>query len=226
MISRRLAIAYKAYVLGEKKFIERRLIADVMEKEFLRTYFGSNAEVNYIAKALIFEVQDKLLLKDLNNAINVLGTSDPTPIIIKFRRLIDQRNRENMKWNVLNLLDRLKNGNIILMILVSAFSLNIISGFDIERGIFIINILFLVLMTPLFIAPTIFIAYKGINKDFYITLILNIIIGCLILAGINIANYLVIIMLLIVKFQSLFVRLLWTKLPRYTKKYWNKNKDL
>ena len=225
-ISKRLGIAYKAYVLGEKKFIERKLIADEMEKEFLRTYFGSNPEVIYIAKALIFEVQDKLLLKDLNNAITKLGTSDLKPIITKFRRLIDQHDKNNIKLNIPNLLDRLKNRNLIVMILVSASSLNIISGFDIERGIFIINILFLILITPLFIAPTVFIAYKGINEVFFITLFLNITFGFLILAGISVANYLVIVILLIVLFQSLFIRLLRTTLPKYIEKYWTKYKDL
>ena len=50
MISRRLAIACWAYILGEKNFDKRGLIAVRMEEEFLLTYFSANAEITAVAR--------------------------------------------------------------------------------------------------------------------------------------------------------------------------------
>jgi curved DNA-binding protein CbpA len=87
-ISRRLEIAYRAFVVSEKCFKERKEIAKNMEQKFLETYFGSNEEILSIARKLIFIFNDKKLLRELNEAVNVLGTSDPDPIVAKFKVII------------------------------------------------------------------------------------------------------------------------------------------
>jgi curved DNA-binding protein CbpA len=99
IISRRLAIAYRAYILAEKKFNKRGLIAVTMEEEFLHTYFSSNAEIIEVARLLIFDVKNKALLKELNNAVTTLGTTDPAPILERFRSEIDMHRSTNLKTN-------------------------------------------------------------------------------------------------------------------------------
>mgnify|MGYP000507111509 CR=1 FL=1 len=88
-ISKRLEIAFKSYLLIEKNFVDRKLLAKTMEINFLQRYFGSNKEILSIVDVLIFDVSNKKLLRDLNAAICVLGTTDADPIISKFQREID-----------------------------------------------------------------------------------------------------------------------------------------
>ncbi|MDC1268329.1 DnaJ domain-containing protein [Gammaproteobacteria bacterium] len=93
-ISRRLGISYKSYIVLEKKFRHRKAIAEQMEREFLENYFGKNSQILRISKEIIFELNDKELLRELNRAISILGTSDPAPIINKFDTiLVVEKNR-------------------------------------------------------------------------------------------------------------------------------------
>jgi curved DNA-binding protein CbpA len=88
-ISSRLGVAYKAVLVSEKKFKDAELIAKKMEKEFLERYFGSNHRIQAIVATLIFDLNDKKMLKELNSAISILGTDDPTPIIKRFQNMIN-----------------------------------------------------------------------------------------------------------------------------------------
>lgn len=97
-ISRRLEIAYKAHIVDRKKFTEREEIAEEMEQQFLETYFSSNEKFLSLARKLIFEVNDKKLLKELNAAVSFLGTSDPEVILKRFREITTNQ-REEKKSN-------------------------------------------------------------------------------------------------------------------------------
>jgi curved DNA-binding protein CbpA len=88
-ISKRLEIAFKAYLLIEKNFVDRKFLAQTMENNFLQRYFGSNKKILSLVDALIFDVSNKKLLRDLNAAISVLGTTDADPIVLRFQREID-----------------------------------------------------------------------------------------------------------------------------------------
>ena len=90
-ISRRLGVAYKAVLVSEKRFKDAEKIAKKMEKEFLERYFGPNHRIQAIVSELIFGLNDKALLKELNSAISILGTKDPGPIIQKFQQEISRR---------------------------------------------------------------------------------------------------------------------------------------
>jgi uncharacterized protein YjgD (DUF1641 family) len=80
--------------VSEKCFKERKEIAKNMEQKFLETYFGSNEEILKIAKKLIFALDDKEVLRELNKAVSILGMSDPDPIVTKFNRKLDQKFHE------------------------------------------------------------------------------------------------------------------------------------
>ena len=92
-ISRRLGIAYKAILVSEKSFKDAEDIAKKIEREFLERYFGPNQRIQAIVSTLIFDLNDKALLKDLNHTISVLGTSDPDPIVRKFEREIERERK-------------------------------------------------------------------------------------------------------------------------------------
>lgn len=96
-ISWRLAYSYKANMISEKNYDLRNKIAKDMENRFLESYFGTNKEVLGFAKKLIFEVNDKVLLKQLNMAIMKLGDSSPYPIIEKLENDLRRRDSEENK---------------------------------------------------------------------------------------------------------------------------------
>ena len=89
-ISSRLGVAYKAVLVSEKRFKDAEKIANKMEREFLERYFGSNHRIQAIVSILIFDLNNKAILKELNSAISILGTKDPNPIIKKFQSEIDR----------------------------------------------------------------------------------------------------------------------------------------
>jgi curved DNA-binding protein CbpA len=95
-ISRRLGVAYKAILVTEKSFKDAGEIAKKMEREFLERYFGSNQKIQAIVSILIFDLNDKSLLRELNHTISILGTKDPDPIIQKFRREIDRERKSRL----------------------------------------------------------------------------------------------------------------------------------
>jgi curved DNA-binding protein CbpA len=84
-ISWRLSVAFKAHLLEGKDFRNRSEIAKEMEDNFLKTYFGSDKQILNLAKGLMFPILNKKLLRELNIAVNTLGTSDPDVIASRFR---------------------------------------------------------------------------------------------------------------------------------------------
>lgn len=85
-IAWRLAYSYRAYLLEIKDFEKRHQLADAIEAQFLKTYFGSNPLIVDFAKSLVFEGNKKAALV-LNEVIRVLGDKvDPIKIIINIRR--------------------------------------------------------------------------------------------------------------------------------------------
>ena len=89
-ISSRLGVAYKAVLVSEKKFKNAELVARKMEREFLERYFGSNHRIQAIVATLIFDLNNKTMLRELNSAISILGTDDLSPIIEKFQHKINR----------------------------------------------------------------------------------------------------------------------------------------
>jgi curved DNA-binding protein CbpA len=88
-ISSRLAFTFKAVLLESKAFDRRTEIAQKMEIEFLRLYFGDDPEILSFVKQLILK-GNKEAAKAVNDAIRVLGKS------IKAVDLISRVKREFM----------------------------------------------------------------------------------------------------------------------------------
>lgn len=80
-ISHLLAFSYRAGLLDLKAFEKRKELAEVVEKRFLQSYFGSNPEIVAFARELIF-AGNKAAAKTLNDAIRVLGSDIPADRII------------------------------------------------------------------------------------------------------------------------------------------------
>jgi curved DNA-binding protein CbpA len=79
--SKSLEYTYKVLLLEHKKFNERNELAKILENHFLETYFGKNPKIIAFAKQLIL-LGDKKSAKELNRAVNLLGSDvDPTLII-------------------------------------------------------------------------------------------------------------------------------------------------
>jgi curved DNA-binding protein CbpA len=80
-ISWRLAYSYRAYMLSEKRFLERNQVAEALEAQFLELYFGSDPKITAFAKQLISE-GNRASAKVLNRAVCVLGdTIDASRVI-------------------------------------------------------------------------------------------------------------------------------------------------
>ena len=80
-ISRPLAQTYKVYLLENKEFTKRRIIADKLEREFLEKYFGTNEEIIKFSRFLMgWGV--KSAAKELNQVINLLGNDIQSKSII------------------------------------------------------------------------------------------------------------------------------------------------
>lgn len=80
-ISRPLAQTYKVYLLENKKFTKRKVIADKLEREFLEKYFGTNEEIIEFSKFLMgWGVRNAA--KELNRVINLLGNDIHSKSII------------------------------------------------------------------------------------------------------------------------------------------------
>jgi len=71
-IAWRLAYSFRAYMLAEKAFEKRALVAAAMEQKFLEMYFGTNPEILDFARSLI-NGGHKQAAKELNEAIRILG---------------------------------------------------------------------------------------------------------------------------------------------------------
>lgn len=80
-ISRPLAQTYKVYLLENKEFTKRKIIADKLEREYLEKYFGSNEEIIKFSRFLMgWGV--KSAAKELNQVINLLGNDIQSKSII------------------------------------------------------------------------------------------------------------------------------------------------
>ena len=81
-VSRPLAQTYKVYLLENKEFTKRKLIADKLEREFLEKYFGTNEEIIKFSRFLMgWGV--KSAVKELNQVINLLGNDIQSKSIIE-----------------------------------------------------------------------------------------------------------------------------------------------
>lgn len=80
-ISHMLAFSYRAGLLDIKSFEKRKELAEVLEHNFLQTYFGRNPNIVAFARKLIFE-GNRAASKALNDSIRVLGSDAPAERII------------------------------------------------------------------------------------------------------------------------------------------------
>lgn len=100
-IAWRLAYSYRAYLLEIKDFEKRHQLADSIESQFLKTYFGTNPQIVDFAKTLIFGDKKKAALA-LNEAVRVLGDkSDSGKIIRNIAREHLQREKENTELDLI-----------------------------------------------------------------------------------------------------------------------------
>jgi hypothetical protein len=85
-IAWRLAYSFRAYILAEKKFAERKQVAEEMQLKFLELYFGTNPKIVSFACKLI-ESGNKPAAKALNEAVRILGgRTNPDKIIVQIMR--------------------------------------------------------------------------------------------------------------------------------------------
>ncbi len=85
-ISKPLAQTYKVYLLENREFTKRKIIADQLERKFLEKYFGTNEEIIRFSRFLI-RWKVKSAAKELNRAINLLGNNIHPKLIIN--RILD-----------------------------------------------------------------------------------------------------------------------------------------
>jgi len=85
-ISKPLAQTYKVYLLENRDFTKRKIIADQLERKFLEKYFGTNEEIIRFSRFLI-RWKVKSAAKELNQAINLLGNNIHPKLIIN--RILD-----------------------------------------------------------------------------------------------------------------------------------------
>jgi len=85
-ISKPLAQTYKVYLLENRDFTKRKIIADQLERKFLEKYFGTNEEIIRFSRFLI-RWKVKSAAKELNRAINLLGNNIHPQLIIN--RILD-----------------------------------------------------------------------------------------------------------------------------------------
>jgi curved DNA-binding protein CbpA len=81
-ISWRLAYSFRAYLLEAKAFEKSVKIADNIEQEFLRNYFGENPQLLKFASHLI-QIGHKPAARALNEAVRVLGSNVDAKRVIK-----------------------------------------------------------------------------------------------------------------------------------------------
>lgn len=81
-ISWRLAYSFRAYLLEAKAFERRVKIADNIQQEFLRNYFGENPDLLKFASHLI-EISHKPAARALNEAARILGSNVDASRVIK-----------------------------------------------------------------------------------------------------------------------------------------------
>lgn len=73
-ISNILANTFKAIIIDKQEFKQSKKIKDQLEKEYLVRYYGSDEEINCLAKELLVKNEKKVALK-INKIIRVMGRS-------------------------------------------------------------------------------------------------------------------------------------------------------
>jgi hypothetical protein len=86
--STKLALAFRATLLETKQFSKGKELAQQLEDDFLRTYFGRTPKILGFARTLIAGGH-KAAAKELNRAIAVLGAGDEFLIITQIQRKFD-----------------------------------------------------------------------------------------------------------------------------------------
>jgi hypothetical protein len=81
-ISCRLAYSFRAYLLEEKAFENRKHVANAMEAQFLELYFGTNPNLVAFARELI-EGGHRRAAKALNEAVLIVGSNIDAGRVIK-----------------------------------------------------------------------------------------------------------------------------------------------
>ena len=81
-ISNQIVFAYKTVLLEHKDFNQRKEIADILELNYLKKYFGENKRILDFAK-LLFLSGNKKVAKELNKAVNLLGSKVDAELIIE-----------------------------------------------------------------------------------------------------------------------------------------------
>lgn len=82
IISWSLGYSFKATILESKNFQNRHEISKNIKNEFLNIYFGSNTEIQKFAEYLL-KNHYRGAAKDLNKAINIIGSSTDSERIIR-----------------------------------------------------------------------------------------------------------------------------------------------
>jgi len=85
-ISKPLAQTYKVFLLENKEFTKRKVIAEQLERKFLEKYFGTNEEIVGFSRFLI-SWGAKNAAKELNRALNLLSDDINSKLIIN--RILD-----------------------------------------------------------------------------------------------------------------------------------------
>ena len=90
-LSPSLVYSYKVILLDAKNFNDRQALADRLEDHYFEKYFGSNTDIRRFAKRLI-TVGNRSAAKELNEAINLLGSQvDPSIIIERVKKKYQMR---------------------------------------------------------------------------------------------------------------------------------------
>jgi len=98
-IAWRLGYAFKVYLLETKEFKRRDVIADAMEIEFLKTYYGDNSQILSYAKRLLREGHRDAAL-ELNHAVKIFGDDIDADLVIRtIERDFDPFDNERHKYS-------------------------------------------------------------------------------------------------------------------------------
>jgi len=81
-IAWRLGYAFKVYLLETKEFKYRDVVAEAMEMEFLKTYYGNNSQILSYAKRLLRNGKRDATL-ELNHAVKILGDDIDADLVIR-----------------------------------------------------------------------------------------------------------------------------------------------
>ena len=100
-ISWKLGYSYKAYLMESKLFDDSTKIANKLEQEFLKVYFGENPLILEFAKELI-ELGNKSAASELNKAIKILGNnpSNAKDIVNRIKIKFDLYAAEQKNTNI------------------------------------------------------------------------------------------------------------------------------